>query len=107
MIAGQHQQQQSYDQRNGHHEVIVEHQDQGFSEVDQNIVYEEHYQETGEVNGGGLSETDHVVSYYNGGKFKLWLKDNLPSFRGNLQYANSNLSMALLGKNQNFFTESS
>ena len=26
-----------------------------------NIVYEEHYQETGEINGG-VTETDHVVS---------------------------------------------
>ena len=33
------------------------------------------------------------------GTKKCWRKD--------LQYANSNLSMALLGKNQNFFTESS
>ena len=28
-----------------------------------NIVYEEHYQETGEINGG-VTETDHVVSNY-------------------------------------------
>merc|ERR1712226_914719 len=48
----------SHEQTNGYQE---ENRHQGFSEVDQNnIVYEEHYQETGEINGG-VTETDHVV----------------------------------------------
>ena len=39
------------------------HEQQGFSEVDQqqqNVVYEEHYQESGEING--VDKVDHVVS---------------------------------------------
>jgi hypothetical protein len=51
-------QEQGHEQTNGYQE---ENRQQGFSEVDQNnIVYEEHYQETGEINGG-VTETDHVV----------------------------------------------
>jgi hypothetical protein len=52
-----HHQEQSHENTNGYQE---ENGHQGFSEVDQNIVYEEHYQETGEINGG-VTETDHVV----------------------------------------------
>merc|ERR1712045_810256 len=51
-----HHQEQAHEKTNGYQEV-----EEGFSEVDQNnIVYEEHYQETGEINGG-VTETDHVV----------------------------------------------
>ena len=38
------------------------HEQQGFSEVDQqqSVVYEEHYQESGEING--VEQVDHAVS---------------------------------------------
>merc|ERR1712020_582905 len=47
---------------NGYKELVEHEQEyeQGYSEVDQNVVYEEHYHETGEINGGH-TETDHVA----------------------------------------------
>ena len=50
---------------NGYKELVEHEQEyeQGYSEVDQNVVYEEHYQETGEINGGH-TETDHVVRIF-------------------------------------------
>ena len=59
MITGNNDQPQT----NGHQEVMEqEHHDQGFSEVDQqqSVVYEEHYQESGEING--VDQVDRVVS---------------------------------------------
>ena len=50
-------------QTNGHQEVMEHHEQQGFSEVDQqqqSVVYEEHYQESGEING--VEQVDHAVS---------------------------------------------
>merc|ERR1711963_1174627 len=50
------------DQTNGHQEVMEHHEQQGFSEVDQqqqSVVYEEHYQESGEING--VEQVDHAA----------------------------------------------
>merc|ERR1711963_476832 len=49
-------------QTNGHQEVMEHHEQQGFSEVDQqqqSVVYEEHYQESGEING--VEQVDHAA----------------------------------------------